>query len=146
MWFLRVAASWRVSTPLERQRDAKNATTWSRNENRTCTSCACWCGHTYHSGFEPMTPRGAGYNQPPTRQDAKDSVQIPTNKNLTLSVCPMHSGVKQHSKVGAWSRERFSAGPCKGMSGSCPQTPWKLSAKAFQRQGEEGVWLVVADF
>lgn len=84
---------------------------------------ARWRGHTYHSGSEPMTPRGAGYNQPPRRQDVKDSVQIPTNKKLILSVCPMHSGVKQHSKVGVWSRQRFSAGPCKGMSGSCPKNP-----------------------
>ena len=35
----------------------------------------------------------------------------------------MHSGVKQHSKVGVWSSERFSAGPCKGMSGSYPKNP-----------------------
>ena len=39
-----------------------------------------------------------------------------------------------HQNVRVWSRERFIAGPCKEMGGSCPekpQAPRRVSAKHF---------------
>ena len=64
------------------------------------------------------------------------------------SLCPRHSEAKQYQKVGVWSTERFIAGPCKEMRGSCLKNPksLKLSAKPFYRKGEGGVQLVVAKF
>ena len=64
-------------------------------------------------------------------------------------MCLTHSEVKQYQNVRVWSRERFIAGLCKDMVGSClkkPRTPRKLSAKPFYREGEGGMWLVVANF
>ena len=39
------------------------------------------------------------------------------------SMGAMHSKAKQHQIVRVWSRERFTSGSCKEMSGSCPQKP-----------------------
>ena len=64
-------------------------------------------------------------------------------------VGPMHSEAKQYQNVRVWSGERFIAGLCKETGGSCPlksRTPQRLSAKHFKRQGEGGMWLVVANF
>ena len=52
-------------------------------------------------------------------------------------------------RCGLEGRERFIAEPYKKMGGLCPlksQTPQRVSAKHFQRQGEGRTWLVVADF
>ena len=41
------------------------------------------------------------------------------------------SEAKQYRNVGVWSRERFSAGPCKETGGSCLKSPELL--EGFQQ-------------
>ena len=42
------------------------------------------------------------------------------------SVCPTHSEAKHHQNAGVWDKERFIAGPCREMGGSCLKKPPKL--------------------
>lgn len=56
------------------------------------------------------------------------------------SICPMHSEAKQYENISIWSREEFTAEP----GGSCLKNS-RTSWKPFYRQGEGGVWLVVAN-
>ena len=51
-------------------------------------------------------------------------------------VCPMHPEAKQYWNV--WSRERFIAGPCKEMGGSCPKNP--NSPKGFNKASLKVRW------
>ena len=41
----------------------------------------------------------------------------------SMSICLMHSVVKQYKNVRVWSRKSFIAGPCKQRGGSCVKTP-----------------------
>ena len=53
-------------------------------------------------------------------------------------VCPTHSEAKQYRNFGVWSRERFIAGPCKEMGGSCPKSP--NSSKGFSKALLKARW------
>ena len=57
------------------------------------------------------------------------------------SVCPTHSEAKQYPNVGVWNRERFIAGPCKEMGGSClknPKLPESFQQRPFIGKVREG--------
>ena len=55
----------------------------------------------------------------------EDSPALKLNNIITecKSMCLMHTEAKLYRNIGVWSRERFIAGPCKEMGGSCPKKP-----------------------
>ena len=50
------------------------------------------------------------------------------------SVCPTHNEAKRYQNVRVWSRERFTAGPCKETGGPCfrnPELPERFQQSPF---------------
>ena len=107
-----------------------------------------WCGHTYHSRFEPGRPRVAGYNQPPKRKDVKDLVQIPTNKKLILlpnsSPCAWRTARPNNTETSEFGADKgLLQGPARRRVAHALKTPNYLKAfsKALlqERWGRGGV-------